>query len=106
MYIEPAGANAVRDADVDGALRDAVAVAALLVAGLTGAVPARLGDLRMDVGERQRVRGDRRRLARPRGVAVDAQLQRAEEARLAEHLLRPRDSVPLEATHGYTTQRH
>jgi hypothetical protein len=72
VHVEPARADGIGDPDVDCALGDAVAVGRLLVTGLAGPAAARLGDLGVDVGEGERVRGDRRRLARPRRVAVDA----------------------------------
>src|SRR4030095_8936295 len=73
-HLEPTRANHVGDANINRAFRDAVAVRVLFVSGLTGSATAWCGDLGMNVGESKGVRGNRRGLAWPWRVTVDAQL--------------------------------
>src|SRR4029450_12322660 len=83
-HVEPSCANRVGHANIDGAFWNAVAVHVLFVARLTGSTAAWRGDLGVNVGEEERVRGNRGRFTRPRGMAGEAQLKRSEEPCLAE----------------------
>ena len=98
---EAGHADAERQADVERSFRDAVLVRSLHVGRARRATAARLGQLRMNVVQRQRFRIDRGRLAQPGRVAVDLEAQRAEEARLAEVIARqPRGGPALAAAVG------
>jgi hypothetical protein len=79
-----AKADDIHGAQRQGAMRNAISVGGHLVAGLAAAAAAELGQLRVDVREREDVRLDHPRLAQPRPLSVHFQPQRPEMAGFAK----------------------
>src|SRR5262249_34073961 len=77
-------AELVEHAKRQRTMRNAVAIDRRLVARLSAAAAAELRQFRVDAGQRDQMRLEQRRVARPRTPAVDGQPQHAEKPRLAK----------------------